>query len=79
MIRARQDRAIRYGFGKATGQDVKRAFKALKRALLPERIRARKAERRWRRKDRSEWLPADAESGGPLDRYGCTDPGKKEP
>lgn len=48
---------------------VKRAFKALKRALIPERVRARKVERRWRRKDRSDWPPADAEPGDPLDQF----------
>lgn len=48
---------------------VKRAFKALKRALIPERIRVRKVERRWRRKDRGDWPPPDAEPGGPLDQY----------
>ena len=48
---------------------VKRAFRALKRALVPERIRARKVARRWGRKDRSDWPPADAEPGGSLDQY----------
>lgn len=48
---------------------VKRAVKALKRALLPERIRARRAIRRWRRRDRNDWPPAGAEPGGPLDQY----------
>jgi hypothetical protein len=48
---------------------VKRAFRALKRALIPERIRVRKVERRWRRTDRSDWPPAGAEPGGPLQQY----------
>jgi hypothetical protein len=48
---------------------VKRAFRALQRALVPERIRARKVERRWRRKDRMEWPPAGAGPGVPLQRY----------
>lgn len=48
---------------------VKRAVKALKRALVPERVRARKVLRRWRRKDRADWPPADADPRGPLDQY----------
>lgn len=48
---------------------VKRAVKALKRALIPERIRARKVVRRWCRKVPQDWPPADAEAGGPLEQY----------
>ena len=48
---------------------VKRAVKALKRALVPERIRVGKVLRRWRRKDNTDWPPADADPRGPLDRY----------
>lgn len=48
---------------------VKRAVRALTRALLPERLRARRVIRRWRRPDRDDWPAADATPGGALDQY----------
>lgn len=47
---------------------VKRAVKWLRRTLIPERIRARKVQRRWRRKDRTAWPPQAEENGG-LNQY----------
>lgn len=48
---------------------VKRAFKALRKWLVPERIRARKVQRRWRRKDLDRWPPADADPAAGLRQY----------
>ena len=48
---------------------LKRAVRALKRAIVPERVRARKVIRRWRRSDRRDWPPPDADPRGALDQY----------
>lgn len=48
---------------------TKRAFKWLKRRLLPLRVRARKVERRWRRRDRANWPPAGADPANGLAQY----------
>lgn len=48
---------------------TKRAFKWLKRRLLPLRVRARKVERRWRRRDRRNWPLAGADPAAGLQQY----------
>ena len=48
---------------------TKRAFKWLKRRLLPLRVRARKVERRWRRRDRAGWPPPGADPAQGLASY----------
>ncbi|HEX7060765.1 MAG TPA: hypothetical protein VF200_02285 [Woeseiaceae bacterium] len=48
---------------------TKRAFKWLKRCLLPAAVRARKAERRWRRRDREGWPPPGADPRKGLAAY----------
>src|SRR5690606_19278460 len=48
---------------------TKRAFKWLKRRLLPLRVRARKVERRWRRRDRAGWPPPGADPAQGLEAY----------
>ncbi|HEX2140207.1 MAG TPA: hypothetical protein VHG33_10890 [Woeseiaceae bacterium] len=48
---------------------TKRAVKWLKRRLIPLRVRARKTQRRWRRKDLQKWPPAGADPAGGLQQY----------
>lgn len=48
---------------------TKRAVKWLERRLLPLPLRARKAQRRWRRKDRHDWPPAGADPANGLQQY----------
>lgn len=48
---------------------TKRAFKWLKRRLVPMRVRARKVQRRWRRDDRLDWPPAGADPAAGLPQY----------
>lgn len=48
---------------------TKRAFKWLKRRLLPVRMRARKVQRSWRRKDRPHWPPPDADASAGLQQF----------
>lgn len=51
---------------------VKRFFKKLNKALLPESARIRKVQRKWRRDDRSDWPPASAVLGQGLQQYEYT-------
>lgn len=48
---------------------TKRAFKWLKRHLVPLPVRARKTQRRWRRKDRQSWPPDGADPVRGLHQY----------
>jgi hypothetical protein len=48
---------------------TKRAFKWLKRRLVPLAVRARKTQRRWRRKDRQNWPPPGADPAAGLQQY----------
>ena len=48
---------------------TKRVFKWLKRRLLPARVRAGKVQWRWRRKDRQNWPPEDADPAAGLQQY----------
>lgn len=48
---------------------TKRAFKWLKRRLLPVRVRARKVARRWRRRDRASWPPTGLDPANGLEQY----------
>jgi hypothetical protein len=48
---------------------TKRAFKWLKRRLVPLSVRARKTERRWHRRDRQSWPPAGADPARGLQQY----------
>lgn len=48
---------------------TKRVFKWLLRRLLPVRVRARKAGRRWRRPDRASWPPPAADPANGLEQY----------
>jgi hypothetical protein len=48
---------------------TKRAFKWLKRRLLPLRVRARRAERRWRQRDRADWPPPGADPAQGFEPY----------
>jgi hypothetical protein len=48
---------------------TKRAFKWLKRRLIPTAVRAAKVPRKWRRKDRRNWPPEGAEPAAGLGQY----------
>ena len=48
---------------------VKRAFKWLKKALIPAGVRAGKVRRKWRKKDRVGWPPANADPAAGLGQY----------
>jgi len=47
---------------------VKRLFRAIGRAMVPPRLRARKVIRKWRRKDLAAWPPETADASG-LERF----------
>lgn len=48
---------------------TKRAFKWLKRHLVPASVRAAKVRQKWRKKDRNDWPPAGAEPAAGLGQY----------
>ena len=48
---------------------TKRAFKWLKRLVVPRSVRAAKVRAKWRRKDREDWPPAGADPAAGLGQY----------
>ncbi|MEX2122926.1 MAG: hypothetical protein WD795_03455 [Woeseia sp.] len=48
---------------------AKRAFKWLKKRFVPASLRAAKVRRKWRRKDRGDWPPANAHPAAGLGQY----------
>jgi hypothetical protein len=48
---------------------ARRAFKWLKKRCIPAGVRAAKVRRKWRRKDRKDWPPANADPAAGIGQY----------